>query len=87
LPEEILDGEIQRILNLGVRLELDTVIGRDIEVKELQSRHDVLFLGIGAQKALQLGVAGEDGPGVWSGTGYLHAVNWGLHQPCRDRMT
>mgnify|MGYP001477816724 CR=1 FL=1 len=77
LPEVILDGEIQRILDLGVQLKLDTVIGRDIEVGQLQSRHDVLFVGIGAQRALQLDIAGEEGPGVWSGTGYLNAINCG----------
>lgn len=75
LPEQVLDGEIQRILDLGVQLELDTAIGRDIEFKELQSRHDILFLGIGAQRALQMGIPGEDGPGVWSGTVYLNLIN------------
>ena len=77
LPEEVLTGEIQRIRELGVELRLGTAIGRDVSVDELRARHDVLFLGIGAQRAQQLGVPGEDGPGVWSGTDYLSLVNRG----------
>jgi len=77
LPEVILDGEIQRILDVGVQLQLDTVIGRDFDIKELQSRHDILYLGIGAQKALQMGIPGEDGASVWSGTDYLNHINKG----------
>jgi formate dehydrogenase major subunit len=77
LPKEILDAEIQRIVDLGVELELDTRIGRDIAAGDLQGRHQALFLGIGAHKGLQLRVPGETGPGVWTGTDYLSRINQG----------
>jgi formate dehydrogenase major subunit len=77
LPEDVLDAEIQRIVDLGVELKLDTRIGRDVTAKELQARHQVLFLGIGAHKGLQLRVPGEAGPGVWTGTDYLSRINQG----------
>lgn len=75
LPEEIIGAEIRRILDLGVRLELGTAVGRDVAVAELHRRHALLFVGIGAQKGRLLGIPGGDGPGVWAGTTYLELLN------------
>ncbi|RLB58993.1 MAG: glutamate synthase [Deltaproteobacteria bacterium] len=77
LPEQVLQGEIQRILDLGVELQLNTTVGKDISVSELRSRHQALFIGIGADKGRLLRVPGEEGDGVWTGTGYLYRVNAG----------
>jgi len=79
LPPEVLDAEVTRILDLGVRLELGVTVGVDIPVEELKARHQVLFLGIGAQSARRLGVPGEDGDGVLLGTDFLGLVN--RHEP------
>jgi NADPH-dependent glutamate synthase beta subunit-like oxidoreductase len=77
LAEEVLDAEIQRILDLGVELELNTRIGRDISFERLESRHPIIFLGIGAHKGQLLGVPGEAGTGLWTGTEYLSRINQG----------
>jgi len=77
LPEEILDAEIQRILDLGVKLELDTKVGREVSLERLGLRHACVFLGIGAHKGRLLGLPGETGPGVWTGTDYLSRINRG----------
>ncbi|MDT8436345.1 MAG: FAD-dependent oxidoreductase [Gemmatimonadota bacterium] len=77
LPPSVLDAEIQRILDLGVELEPGCRVGRDVSLEELRKRHDALYLGIGAQMGRGLGVSGEDGPSVWTGTDYLRLVNCG----------
>ncbi|HUU03425.1 MAG TPA: NAD(P)-binding protein [Myxococcota bacterium] len=77
LPADVLQAEIQRILDLGVELKLNTAVGRDIPVEELRSKHKAVFLGIGADKGRLLKVPGEEGSGVWTGTGYLYKVNNG----------
>lgn len=77
LPPAILDAEIQRILDLGVALHLETRVGVDITLDDLRARHDVLYLGIGAQKGRGLDIPGEAGPSVWTGTDYLSLVNDG----------
>jgi NADPH-dependent glutamate synthase beta subunit-like oxidoreductase/Pyruvate/2-oxoacid:ferredoxin oxidoreductase delta subunit len=79
LPRHVLDAEIQRILDLGVQLELDTAVGRDISLEELRSRHRAIFVGIGAHRGKTLGVPGEEGPGVWTGTEFLNRINSGEH--------
>ena len=47
LPQDVLDAEIQKILDLGVEVVLNTVVGADISLETLRSRHSSLYLGIG----------------------------------------
>ena len=77
LPEEVLNAEVQRILDLGVELKLNVSIGNDISLQDLRKQHDILFLGIGAGHGRNLGVRGEEGTNVWSGTDYLQSLNRG----------
>jgi len=77
LPPPTLDAEINRILDMGVELKLNTLIGVDISLDELRKRHSALYLGLGAQRGHALGIAGEQGPSVWTGTDYLARVNCG----------
>jgi formate dehydrogenase major subunit len=77
LPQDILDAEIQKILDLGVELKLRTEVGKDISLEELRELHSSLYLGIGAQQGQGLAIPGGDGPGVWTGTEYLARINRG----------
>jgi NADPH-dependent glutamate synthase beta subunit-like oxidoreductase/Pyruvate/2-oxoacid:ferredoxin oxidoreductase delta subunit len=77
LPQDVLDAEIQKILDLGVELKLGVKVGKDISLEELRSRHSSLYLGIGAQQGQVLSLPGGEGPGVWSGTEYLGRINRG----------
>ncbi len=75
LPPSVLDREIARILDLGVEVRLGVRAGRDVGLDELRRRHDVLFLGIGAQRSLPLNLPGADGSGFWTGVDYLGRTN------------
>ena len=77
LPQDILDGEIQRILDMGVELKLNTMVGKDIPYGDLQKDYKAIFIGLGAHKGLMLRVEGEDAPNVFTGTDFLHKVNMG----------
>jgi NADPH-dependent glutamate synthase beta subunit-like oxidoreductase/Pyruvate/2-oxoacid:ferredoxin oxidoreductase delta subunit len=77
LPQEVLDAEIQRILDLGVDLKLNMAVGRDISLEALRARHANLYLGIGAQMGRGIGIPGETGPSVWTGTDFLSRINCG----------
>lgn len=77
LGPEILDAEIQRILDLGVELRLETQVGLHVTLEELRAGHDAIYLGLGAQKGRALDIPGEAGPSVWTGTEYLRRVNSG----------
>lgn len=75
LPPAVLDAEIRRIADLGVELVMETAVGRNIALDELQSRHDYLYLGIGAQTGRALEIPGAEGPSVFAATDYLQKVN------------
>ncbi len=77
LPREVLDGEIARILKLGVTLKCNTAVGRDIPVEELRRNYKAVFVGIGAHRGLKLRVPGEDAANVFTGTEFLNRVNSG----------
>ncbi|MBW2457566.1 MAG: FAD-dependent oxidoreductase, partial [Deltaproteobacteria bacterium] len=77
LPADVLQAEVQRILDLGVELKLGCTVGKDITEKELRSKHQIIFLGIGAHKGKLLRIPGEEGPMVFTGTEYLNRVHRG----------
>jgi NADPH-dependent glutamate synthase beta subunit-like oxidoreductase/ferredoxin len=77
LPPGVLDAEIARIVDLGVELHTGVAVGSDVTIADLRQRHDVLYVGIGAQAGRLLGLPGEAGPGVLTGIEYLGRVNRG----------
>jgi len=80
VPDEVLDGEIQRILDLGVEVRSNTKIGQDISFADLRSEFDAVFLALGAQSGMALPVPGGDAPNVISGVAFLQAFNDGRLQ-------
>ena len=86
LPQEVLDAEIQRILDLGVDLKLNMAVGRDISLEALRARHTRLYLGIGAQMGREIGIPGETGPSVWTGTDFLSRINRGEEIEVGERV-
>jgi len=77
LPQNILDAEIQRILNMGVELKCNTYVGRDLEMGKLHDEYAAVFVALGAQKGYKLKVEGEIAPNVFTGTEFLFRVNSG----------
>jgi NADPH-dependent glutamate synthase beta subunit-like oxidoreductase len=77
LPGEVLDAEIQRILDLGVELRCGFAVGKDVSFEQLRREYKAIFVGIGAQKGLKLGVPGEDAHNVFTGTEFLNRANSG----------
>jgi NADPH-dependent glutamate synthase beta subunit-like oxidoreductase len=77
LPETILDAEIQKILDLGVEIEYGAKIGKDVSLDQLKADYDAVFVGLGAQQGISLGVDGEDAPNVFSGVDFLNRFHHG----------
>ncbi len=76
LPKHILDGEIGRILSLGVDAKTGREIGHEVPVEEL-SEYSASFLAIGLQKSRKLGLEGEEANGVMAGLAFLKSVTAG----------
>jgi NADPH-dependent glutamate synthase beta subunit-like oxidoreductase len=78
LPRAVVDAELNRLLELNIAVIKGVELGKDISLQELRERHDILFLGMGAQGARRLEIPGEAGSGVIPGIVYLRQRKHGL---------
>ncbi len=77
-PREYLDHEIQRILDLnGIETQLNTRVGKDIQVKELEEEYDAILWAIGCKTGRSLPIKNSDAPNCVSGVAFLEAFNKG----------
>ncbi len=76
-PREVLDAEIQRILDLGVKTRMNCKIGKDVTLDQIRSEFDAIFLGMGAQAGRALPTPDSDAPNVVTATAFLSAFNDG----------
>ncbi|QNO16158.1 NADPH-dependent glutamate synthase [Alkalicella caledoniensis] len=77
LPKEIVQEEINALLNLGVELKTNVVIGQTITIKELMEEegYEAVFVGSGAGLPYFLNIPGENLNGVYSANEFLTRVN------------
>jgi len=76
LPRSILEGEVARLAEMGVRFEYDTVIGATFSLDDLRDRgYRAFFIGSGAGLPRFMGIPGENLVGVYSANEYLTRVN------------
>ncbi len=72
LPKEVLQWEIDGILNMGIKAQLNVKLGVDFTINSLiASGYEAIFLGVGAWKDYSLGVEGEDLEGCYTGIDFL----------------
>ncbi len=86
LPRAVLDAEIQKITDLGVEIRCATTVGKEISLAELRAGFAAVFVAIGAHQGKKLGLPGEEGPGVWTGTEFLNRANSNEKLPVGDRV-
>ena len=65
LSEDILDSTIQKILNLGIGVEYNKEVGKNISLKEISEKYDAVFIAIGANVPWKMGIEGEVLNGVY----------------------
>jgi NADPH-dependent glutamate synthase beta subunit-like oxidoreductase/Pyruvate/2-oxoacid:ferredoxin oxidoreductase delta subunit len=86
LPPDVLDAEINRILELGVELRLDTAVGTEISLDDLRKEYKAIFVALGAHQGIELRIEGEDAPNVFTGTDFLHRMNSGEKVDVGDKV-
>jgi glutamate synthase (NADPH/NADH) small chain len=77
LPKEIVRAEVNYLTRLGVKLEMDVVVGKTVTVDELfeQEGYHAVFLGVGAGLPVFMGLPGENLCGIYSANEYLTRSN------------
>ena len=86
LPRTHLDGEINRIIAMGVEVRPNTRVGRDVKLEDLQSQFDAVLIAIGCKAGRPLPVPGADAPNVISGVAFLEAFNQGRLKAVAGRV-
>lgn len=74
LPQEILDAEINKILDLGgIEIKCNTRVGRDLSWDDLL-KFDAVFISVGQDVGRKLPVRGNDLRGVIGGVEFLREI-------------
>ena len=71
LSKEIVKETVNRILDLGIKVEYNKELGKNLSLEELEQNYDVIFLSIGANNPSKMGVKGENLEGVYGGNELL----------------
>jgi glutamate synthase (NADPH/NADH) small chain len=75
LPKAIVQSEVDYLAKLGVKFELNSVIGRTETVDELLKTNDAVFIAVGAGLPSFLNIPGENLIGIYSANEYLTRSN------------
>ncbi|MFO1476214.1 MAG: NADPH-dependent glutamate synthase [Verrucomicrobiota bacterium] len=75
LPKKIVQQEVDRLRDAGVKIECNVVIGRTYTLQELQKEFHAVFIANGAGLPVFMNVPGENLKGVYSANEYLTRIN------------
>jgi len=75
LPKSIVQFEISYLKEMGVRFEMNHVIGNILTIDELLEHFDSAFIGVGAGLPTFMGIQGESLGNVFSANEYLTRMN------------
>ena len=75
LPKEIVEKVVHQILELGIKVEYEQELGKNITLKQLEEQYDAIFLSFGANKSSKMGIPGEELDGVFGGNELLEYKN------------
>ena len=77
LPKSIVAKEIESLKALGVKIEVNTVVGKTVSIDELmrEEGYEAVFIGTGAGLPRFMKIPGENLKGVYSANEFLTRVN------------
>ncbi|MHB1951331.1 MAG: NAD(P)-binding protein [Acidiferrobacteraceae bacterium] len=76
-PRKVLDGEINRIIDMGVEVRAGTRVGTDVSLKSIEDEFDAILFAIGAQSGRPLPIPGAEATNCITGVAFLEAFNQG----------
>ena len=75
LPNEIVEKTIEQILALGINVQCEKELGRNLELANLEKEYDAIYLSIGANISRKMAIEGEELEGVYGGNSLLENQN------------
>jgi len=77
LPQDVLDKEIERLVELGVTIKTNTEVGKDVTWDDLKKNYDACVLAVGLTEPNSVRAEGEDKDGVLYGLPFLRDIGMG----------
>ncbi|MEN8801115.1 MAG: FAD-dependent oxidoreductase [Thiogranum sp.] len=77
LPYDRLDADVAVITSLGVKIQYNTRIGRDIGINKLEQNHDAVLIAIGLQQGRSTRIPGSDHKQVKKAVNLLRKITEG----------
>lgn len=74
LPKDVLAHEIEKVKEMGVRIETGIRIGQDKSMGQLQEESDAVLITTGPKDVVRLDLSGNDLKGVYNGYEFLEHV-------------
>src|SRR3984893_5999187 len=77
LPQDVLDREIERLVELGVTIKTHTEVGKDVSWDDLKKNYDACVLAVGLTEPNSVRAEGENKDGVVYGLPFLRDIGMG----------
>jgi len=77
LPQNILDREIERLIELGIAIKTNTEVGKDVSWDSLKKDYDAVVLAVGLTDPNSVRAEGENKDGVIYGLPFLRDIGMG----------
>ncbi len=74
LPDDMLERDVDVILSMGVKIQYNTRIGKDISMEQLHKDYDAVILAIGLQSGRSTRIPGSDHKDVHSAVELLRKI-------------
>ena len=75
LSKDIVNKTIKDILDLGIEVQYNKELGKNLSISELEKEYDVIFFSFGGNVSTKMGVKGENLEGVYGGNELLEYNN------------
>ena len=77
LPQDVLDREIERLVELGITIKTNTEVGRDVTWDALKNDYDACVLAVGLTEPNSVRAEGENKAGAVYGLPFLRDIGMG----------
>jgi NADPH-dependent glutamate synthase beta subunit-like oxidoreductase len=77
LPQDVLDREVERLIELGIAIKTNTEVGKDVSWDSLKKDYDAVVLAVGLTDPNSVRAEGEDKAGVIYGLPFLRDIGMG----------
>jgi len=77
LPRDVLERELARFPQMGIRFEFARALGQDLTIASLRAQYPAVIIAVGFGRSRRLRIPGADHPGVIEGLRFLEQLHRG----------